>query len=157
LNGMSEPTAPLHVSEIVAQRSFPTVLLKFPFFFFFLKCGHQSLVPASQPLLGLEVGGSDDPWLVCKMEGLLVSLFLFFFECSPRSGGLKTLSHFFFTTLLFPQLLRLSSAERSQQKCGWRRKAERNIVWGLAVWAVQRSCALNDKSERRNTPQISWE
>lgn len=93
---MSEPTAPLHVSEIVAQRSFPTVLLKFPFFFFFLKCGHQSLVPASQPLLGLEVGGSDDPWLVCKMEGLLVSLFLFFFECSPRSGGLKTLSHFFF-------------------------------------------------------------
>lgn len=142
------------MSEIAEQRSFFIILLNF-----FLNVGTQVWSQLVTPVGtgGVEVGGNDGPWLVCQMEGLLVSFFLFFFECFPQVGWAQNTFNFFFTTLLFPQLLCLSSAERSQQKCGWRRKTERNIVQGLAVWAVQRSCAMNDKSERRNTPQISWE
>lgn len=74
-------------------------------FFFFLKCGHQNLVPAVSPCWAWRwVGGSDSPWLVCEMEGLL--LFLFCLECSPRVGWAQN-------TLTFPHCSAVSSAAPS--------------------------------------------
>jgi hypothetical protein len=45
---------------------------------------------------GVEVGGNDGPWLVCQMEGLLVSFFLFVFECFPQVGWAQNTFNFFF-------------------------------------------------------------
>lgn len=104
--------------------------------------------------------GPGGGWEGVTVPGLCVRWRVSYSSCFALNallglGGLKTL-WLSPTALLSPQLLLLSCAERSQQKCGWRRITERNIVQGQAVWAVRRSCALNGKSVRRNTPPISW-
>lgn len=59
------------------------------------------------------MGASDNPWLVCQMEGLLVSLFLFFFEHSPqvRWALLKFFHHSAVSSAALSLLCRKKSAE----------------------------------------------
>lgn len=116
--------------------------------------GAPWLRPSSQPLLGLRVGGSDNPRLVCGGWGSSYSPFpVFLWMLSSGWVGSK---HFqkFSTTRLFPQLFCLSCVERSQQNCGWRRESWEKYSTGIScVGCAERSCVLNDKSVRLNTPQ----
>lgn len=112
------------------------------------------LCPSSRPLLGLGVGGSDNPRLVCGGWGSSYSPFpVFLWMLSSGWVGSKHLQKFS-TALLFPQLFCLSCVERSQQNCGWRRENCEKYSTGLScVGCAERSCVLNDKSVRLNTPQ----
>lgn len=152
-------------SEPIALQSFLTWCLKQP-----SSCLHAIILtedtfayfcvwalwlqPSSRPLLGSGVGGSDNPWLVCGGWGSSYSAFpVFLWMLSSGWVGSK---HFekFSTARLFPQLFCLSCVERSQQNCGWRRENWEKYSTGISrVGCAERSCVLNDKSVRLNTPR----
>lgn len=117
-------------------------------------CGPHGWVPALGPQLGLGVGGSDNPRLVCGGWGSSYSPFpVFLWMLSLGWAGSR---HFqkFSTARLFPQLFCLSCVERSQQNCGWRRENWEKYSTGIScVGCTERSCVLNDKSVRLNMAQ----
>lgn len=81
------------------------------------------------------------PGLCVGAEGAPTHPFLFFFECSPQVGWAQN------TFKNFPPLGCFLSCSVSpvwrevSRTVGGGGKAERNIVQGLAVWAVQKEAA----------------
>lgn len=95
--------------------------------------------PSSWSLLGLGVGGSDNPWRVVRgLRELLPSLSCFSLNALPRLGGLKTLSKIFHRWAVSSAVPSLPVWREVSRAVGGGGKTERNIAQPLAVWAALR-------------------
>ena len=103
-----------------------------------LVCGHCGSGPAVGPCWAPGWAGVTIPGLCVGAEGAPTHPFLFFFECSPQVGWAQN------TFKNFPPLGCFLSCSVSpvwrevSRTVGGGGKAERNIVQGLAMWAVQK-------------------
>ena len=98
----------------------------------------QPVLPAELERIALSLNTRQAVGLCVGAEGAPTQPFLFFFECSPQVGWAQN------TLKNFPPLGCFLSCSVSpvwrevSRTVGGGGKTERNIVQGLAVWAVQK-------------------